>query len=77
VFVAETGGGVRVAVTGAASSVFRCKPLEDALAKSWTPAAAKAVKVDAHGLNADLHGSPAYRAHLVAVMAARAVERAP
>ena len=74
VFVAQTAAGVRVAVTGAASSVFRCQPLEDALAKSWTPAAAKAVKVDAHGLNADLHGSPAYRAHLVSVMAARAVE---
>ena len=39
-------------------------------------AAAKAVKVDASGLNADLHGSPAYRAHLVSVMAARAVDAA-
>ena len=77
VFVAQTAAGVRVAVTGAAPSVFRCKPLEDALAKSWTPEAAKTVKVDAHGLNADLHGSPAYRAHLVSVMAARAVAMAP
>ena len=77
VFVAQTAAGVRVAVTGAAPSVFRCKPLEDALAKAWTPEAAKTVKVDAHGLNADLHGSPAYRAHLVSVMAARAVAMAP
>ena len=76
VFVAQTAAGVRVAVTGAAPKVFRCKPLEDALAKDWSSDAAKAVKVDAHGLNADLHGSPAYRAHLVAVMAARAVETA-
>ncbi|MEO8487899.1 MAG: xanthine dehydrogenase family protein subunit M [Betaproteobacteria bacterium] len=76
VFVAQTAAGVRVAVTGAASKVFRCKPIEDALAKSWSSAAAKAVKVDAHGLNADLHGSPAYRAHLVSVMAARAVDAA-
>ncbi|CAG0985807.1 aerobic carbon-monoxide dehydrogenase medium subunit [Burkholderiales bacterium] len=76
VFVALSGPGVRVAVTGAASSVFRCKPLEDALARSFTAAAAKAVKVDAAGLNADLHGSPAYRAHLVSVMAARAVTSA-
>ena len=76
VFAAQTGSGVRVAVTGAASSVFRCKPLEDALAKSWSSAAAKAVKVDASGLNSDLHGSPAYRAHLVSVMASRAVEAA-
>jgi len=73
VFVAQGGHGVRVAVTGAASSVFRCKPIEDALSKSWSADAAKAVKVDAAGLNADLHGSPAYRAHLVAVMASRAV----
>ena len=76
VFAAQTGSGVRVAVTGAASSVFRCKPVEDALAKSWTAAAAKAVKVSATDLNSDLHGSPAYRAHLVSVMAARAVEAA-
>lgn len=76
VFVAQTGHGVRVAVTGAASSVFRCKPVEDALAKSWTAAAAKAVKVDAANLSADLHGSPAYRAHLIAVQASRAVDAA-
>ena len=75
-FVAQTGGGVRVAVTGAASSVFRAKPLEDALAKSFTADAAKAVKIDAKGLNGDLHGSPEYRAHLIAVMAARAVAAA-
>ena len=63
-FVAQTGGGVRVAVTGAASSVFRSKPLEDALGKSFTADAAKAVKIDAKGLNGDLHASPEYRAHL-------------
>ncbi len=73
VFVAQTAGGVRVAVTGAASSVFRATPLEEALTKSFTADAAKAVKIDASGLNNDLHGSPAYRAHLVAVMASRAV----
>ena len=76
VLVAQTGSGVRVAVTGAASSVFRSKPIEDALAKSWTAAAAKAVKISATDLNSDLHGSPAYRAHLVSVMAARAVDAA-
>ena len=76
VFVAQTAGGVRVAVTGAASSVFRCKPLEDALARSFTPEAAKAVKVGADGLNADLHGSAAYRAAMISVMASRAVAAA-
>jgi len=76
VFVAQTGSGVRVAVTGAAPSAFRSKPLEDALGKSFTADAAKAVKVDAKGLNGDLHGSPEYRAHLIPVMAARAVDAA-
>lgn len=73
VFVAQMANGVRVAVTGAASSVFRCAPLEAALVRSFTPEAAKAVKVDAAGLNGDLHASPGYRAHLIAVMAGRAV----
>ncbi|MFT3664917.1 FAD binding domain-containing protein [Piscinibacter sp.] len=76
VFVAQTADGVRVAVTGAAGSVFRCKPIEDALAKSFTPEAAKAVKVSADGLNADLHGSAAYRAAMISVMASRAVAAA-
>lgn len=74
VFVAKLAdGSVRAAVTGAAPSVFRSKELESALAKSFTPDAAKAVKVGASGLNNDLHGSAEYRAHLVSVMASRAV----
>jgi carbon-monoxide dehydrogenase medium subunit len=73
VFVAQTGGGVRVAVTGAASHVHRAKPIEDALAKSFTADTAKAVKIPAGHLNSDLHGSAEYRAHLVSVLAARAV----
>jgi carbon-monoxide dehydrogenase medium subunit len=76
VFVAQTAGGVRVAVTGAAPSVHRSSAMEQALAKSFTADAAKAVKVNAAGLNGDLHGSPAYRAHLVSVLAARAVTAA-
>ncbi|QYY32034.1 xanthine dehydrogenase family protein subunit M [Cupriavidus pinatubonensis] len=76
VMVARTGGNVRVSVTGAADSVFRCQPLEQALAASFTSAAAKAVKVDPSNLNADLHASPEYRAHLIPVLAARAVEAA-
>src|SRR6476661_3483863 len=74
VFVAQfANGDVRVAVTGAAPSVFRAKAIEDALKRSFTPAAAKAVKIAPGGLNTDLHGSADYRAHLVAVMASRAV----
>jgi len=77
VFVAQLGdGSVRVAVTGAGSSVFRASGIEAALAKSFTADAAKAVKIDANGLNNDLHGSAAYRAHLVSVMASRAVAAA-
>ena len=76
VFVAQTGGGVRVAVTGAGSCVFRSKALEAALAKSFTADAAKSVKIDAAALNTDLHASSEYRAHLVSVMAARAVQAA-
>ncbi len=73
VFVAQTGGGVRVAVTGAGPSVFRAKALEDALARTFTADAAKAVRIPATGLNSDLHGSADYRAHLIPVLAARAV----
>jgi len=77
VFVAQfADGSVRVAVTGAAPSVFRASALETALAKNFTSDAAKAVKIDAKGLNSDLHGSAEYRAHLVAVMAGRAVAAA-
>lgn len=74
VFVARMAdGSVRVAVTGAAPAVFRASALEDALRRSFTADAARAVRIDAQGLNADLHGSPAYRAHLIPVLAARAV----
>ena len=76
VFVAQTAGGVRVAVTGAAPCVFRSRELEAALGKSFTAAAAKATSVSANGLNGDLHASPEYRAHLISVLAARAVDAA-
>jgi carbon-monoxide dehydrogenase medium subunit len=76
VFVAQSGAGVRVAVTGAASHVHRSSALETALAKSFTADAAKAVKIPAGSLNTDLHGSAEYRAHLVSVLAARAVTAA-
>ena len=76
VCVAQTDSGVRVAVTGAGPSVFRAKAMEDALARSFTADAAKAVRIDAAGLNNDIHGSAAYRAHLVPVLASRAVTAA-
>ena len=76
VFVAQTSSGVRVAVTGAATCVFRSRELEAALGKSFTAAAAKSTQVRADGLNGDLHASPEYRAHLISVLAARAVDAA-
>ena len=76
VFVSQGAGGVRVAVTGAKSSVFRATAIEAALKTSFTPVAAKAVKLPADDMNSDLHGSAAYRAAMVSVMAARAVEKA-
>lgn len=76
VFVAKFGAEVRVAVTGAAASVFRATEMETALASDFRAAALNGVKVSADGLNADLHASADYRAHLVTVMAKRAVEAA-
>ena len=76
VFVAQSASGVRVAVTGAGSHVHRAKAIEDALAKAFSAAAARAVKIPAGHLNNDLHGSAEYRAHLVSVLAARAVAAA-
>ena len=73
VFVAQTDSGVRVAITGAATSVFRHAGLEAALSQSFTPAAAAAVKIDASDLNSDIHASAAYRANLISVQTQRAV----
>jgi carbon-monoxide dehydrogenase medium subunit len=76
VFVAQTGNAVRVAVTGAGASVFRVPEMEQALTASFAPEAIGDISVASDGLNADLHASADYRAHLVSVMAKRAVERA-
>jgi carbon-monoxide dehydrogenase medium subunit len=76
VFVSKFDHRVRVAVTGAAPCVFRAHEMERALERSFTPEAAAAVAISAEGLNADLFGSAEYRAHLVSVMAKRAVAAA-
>lgn len=76
VFAADTAGGPRVAVTGAGPCVFRVPAMEAALAKGWSADAVGAVKVAAAGLNNDIHASADYRAHLVSVMAKRAVASA-
>ncbi len=77
VFVADFGGGkVRVAVTGAGVCAFRQADMEKALAAKFAPEAVASIKVKADGLNNDLHASPEYRAHLITIMAKRAVEAA-
>jgi carbon-monoxide dehydrogenase medium subunit len=76
VFVAKTKGGVRVVVNGAGPGVFRQTEMERALAANWSPDAVAGIKQPAEGLNGDIHGSAEYRAHLVTVMAKRAVAEA-
>jgi aerobic carbon-monoxide dehydrogenase medium subunit len=74
VFVAKTGSGVRVAVTGAGSNgVFRHQGMEAALQAAWSPDALAAISVDQGMMMADIHGNSEYRANLVKVMAKRAV----
>ena len=77
VFVAKGKDGVRAAVTGAGDDgVFRSKEIEAALAKKFDAAALDGVKVPAKDLMSDIHASADYRAHLVMVMAKRAVAAA-
>ena len=76
VFVAQFSDAVRVAVTGAAPCVFRVPEMEQALSRSFTVDSVADVAVKPDGLNADLFASADYRAHLVTVMAKRAVAAA-
>jgi carbon-monoxide dehydrogenase medium subunit len=76
VFVADFGGNVRVGVTGAGPCAFRQADMEKALSAKFAPESVAGIKVKPDGLNGDLHASPEYRAHLVTVMAKRAVEAA-
>ena len=74
VMVAQGGDGVRVAVSGAGYKVFRAEAMEDALASDFAPGALAGIGVEQDGLVSDTDASAEYRAHLVSVMARRAVE---
>jgi carbon-monoxide dehydrogenase medium subunit len=76
VFVADFGSSVRVAVTGAGACAFRVAAMEKALAAKFAPESVADIKVPEKGLNSDLHAKADYRAHLITVMARRAVEAA-
>jgi carbon-monoxide dehydrogenase medium subunit len=76
VFVAKAESGVRVAVTGAAAAVFRATDIERALTASFTPDAARSVTASPDELSTDMHADAEYRAHLVSVIASRAVAQA-
>lgn len=77
VFVAKGADGVRVAVTGAGDDgVFRASEMEAALSGNFSPDALSGVSVSPDGLNSDIHASAEYRAHLIGVMAKRAVAAA-
>jgi len=75
VFIAQTAGGVRVAVTGAGPGAFRWTAAEAALANGLKPAALEGVKLDSREFNNDMHADREYRANLVRVMAKRALAK--
>jgi carbon-monoxide dehydrogenase medium subunit len=74
VAVAQRGSDVRVAVTGAGQGgVFRVPEMEAALKGNFAPDALSGITVDAANLSSDIHADADYRAHLIGVMAKRAV----
>jgi len=77
VFVAKFPSGVRLAVTGAGQGgVFRHKEMEQALSAKFAPEAVANIKTPVGDMNSDIHASAEYRAHLVGVIAKRAVAKA-
>jgi carbon-monoxide dehydrogenase medium subunit len=77
VFVSKRGSEIRVAVTGAGSNgVFRVKSFEEALKKRFAAKSLEGMTIPTTGMNSDIHASAEYRAHLVGVLARRALAKA-
>ncbi|MCC6487239.1 MAG: hypothetical protein IT364_07040 [Candidatus Hydrogenedentes bacterium] len=73
--MADTGSGVRVEVTGAGPCVFRVPEMEKALSVKFGPESVANIKASEDGLNSDIHAMADYRAHLITVMAKRALAK--
>ena len=72
VMAARTGGGTRVAVTGAgANGVFRYAEAEAALGGDWSPEAV--TRSPGEPMSEDMHATAAYRAALTVTMTKRAI----
>ena len=76
-FVSKRSSEIRVAVTGAGGNgVFRATAFEEALKKRFSPKSLEGVSISPDGMSSDIHAGAEYRAHLVGVMARRAVAAA-
>ena len=73
VYVAKFKDEVRVAVTGAGSCVFRCKEIEEGLTSNFSPSIVDNVNISSKNFNSDIHASAEYRAHIIKVMAKKAI----
>ena len=73
VFIARTSSGPRAAVTGATSCAHRAYRLEELLQGSFSADSLADFQAPVDKMNSDLHASAEYRAHLVRIMAQRAV----
>ncbi|RZO49127.1 MAG: xanthine dehydrogenase family protein subunit M [Candidatus Pelagibacterales bacterium] len=73
VYVSKLKKEIRVAVTGVESVVFRCKKIEEALLNNFSPSSINSITISSKGFNADIHASAEYRAHIIKVMAKKAI----
>ena len=73
VYVAKLKKETRVSITVVEGCVFRCKKVEDALSNNFSSSAIDAVNISSKGFNSDIHATAEYRAHIIKVMAKKAV----